>query len=139
MKKLIRNSSLLIIVCLVSCSDYLSVTPQGKVIPETDEEVASLIHRHINNIEGGDDMFVIGNFESIIQYESFADNFDANIKVGSIPAYAGDKINSRQYNFFLLKWSTQNAFCSWVSSLLKLKGSNHKFYDHLLHLDYTCC
>ena len=99
MKKLIRNSSLLIIVFLVSCSDYLSVTPQGKVIPETDEEFASLIHRHINNIEGGDDMFVIGNFESIIQYESFADNFDANVKVGSIPAYAGDKINSRQYNF----------------------------------------
>ena len=99
MKKLIRNSSLLIIVFLVSCSDYLSVTPQGKVIPETDEEFASLIHRHINNIEGGDDMFVIGNFESIIQYESFADNFDANVKVGSIPAYAGAEINSRQYNF----------------------------------------
>ena len=90
---------IIIFIVISSCSDYLSVTPQGKVIPETDEEFASLIHRHINTIEGGDDMFVIGNFESIIQDESFADNFDANVRIGSIPAYSGDKINSRQYNF----------------------------------------
>lgn len=81
------------------CKNYLDVQPQGKVIPKTDEEFAALIHTRINNIEGGDDMFVIGNFESIMLNESFTDNLDANVRIGNLAAYAGDKINTKQYNY----------------------------------------
>lgn len=84
------------LITLSSCKNFLDVQPQGKVLPKTDEEFASIIHNHINNIEGGEDQFVVGNFDGIIMYESFADNLDANVKVGNIAAYAGDKINNRQ-------------------------------------------
>ncbi len=90
---------LILALAISSCTNYLSVKPQGKVIPETDEEFASLIHNQINKIEGGEDMLVIGNFETILLNESFSDNFDANVKIGNIPAYAGDKINTKQYNY----------------------------------------
>lgn len=87
------------LVLLTGCKNYLDVQPQGKVIPETDEEFAALMHTQINNIEGGDDMFVIGNFESIMLNESFTDNLDANVRIGNLAAYAGDKINTKQYNY----------------------------------------
>lgn len=86
-------------VLLSGCKNYLSVQPQGKVIPETDEEFAALIHNRINSIEGGEDEYIIGNYDGIILYESFSDNLDANVKIGSIAAYAGDKINSRQLTY----------------------------------------
>ena len=56
---------LILALAISSCTNYLSDKPQGKVIPETDEEFASLIHNQINKIEGGEDMLVIGNFETI--------------------------------------------------------------------------
>jgi hypothetical protein len=76
---------------LIGCEKFLEVQPQGKVLPKTDSEFAALLHNHINDVEGGDDMCIIGNFENIITYESFADNLDANVKVGTIAAYAGEK------------------------------------------------
>lgn len=87
---------LLTVLTLSSCKNYLDVQPQGKVIPKTDEEFAAIIHNRINAIEGGEDQFVVGNFDGIILYESYADNLDANVKVGNLAAYSGDKINNRQ-------------------------------------------
>lgn len=92
-------TAMALLVLLTGCKNYLDVQPQGKVIPETDEEFAALMHTQINNIEGGDDMFVIGNFESIMLNESFTDNLDANVRIGNLAAYAGDKINTKQYNY----------------------------------------
>lgn len=92
-------TAMALLVLLAGCKNYLDVQPQGKVIPETDEEFAALMHTQINNIEGGDDMFVIGNFESIMLNESFTDNLDANVRIGNLAAYAGDKINTKQYNY----------------------------------------
>ena len=43
---------------LVSCSNFLNVKPQGKVLPQTDEEFASIMHNRICDIEGGYDEFV---------------------------------------------------------------------------------
>ena len=94
MKKILFTLACASLVC--SCKGYLTVQPQGKVIPETDEEFAAIIHNHVNNIEGGEDQFIVGNFDGIILYESFSDNLDANVRIGSIAAYAGDKINARQ-------------------------------------------
>lgn len=87
---------LISILYLGGCKGYLDVQPQGKVIPKTDEEFASIMHNRINDIEGGGDEYVIGNMDAILKYEAFADNLDANVATGNIPAYCGDKINSRQ-------------------------------------------
>lgn len=100
MKTVLKITYLLIAAAAFSsCKNYLDVQPQGKVIPKTDEEFAAIIHNHINSIEGGEDQYVVGNFDGVIMYESFADNLDANVKVGEIPAYAGDKINVRQSDY----------------------------------------
>jgi starch-binding outer membrane protein, SusD/RagB family len=87
---------IMLVLALSSCKNYLDVQPQGKVIPKTDEEFAAIIHNIVNSIEGGEDQFVVGNFEGVILYESFSDNLDANVKVGNLAAYVGDKINMRQ-------------------------------------------
>ena len=94
MKKILFTLACASLLC--ACKGYLTVQPQGKVIPETDEEFAAIIHNHVNNIEGGEDQFIVGNFDGLILYESFSDNLDANVRIGAIAAYAGDKINTRQ-------------------------------------------
>lgn len=91
--------TLLFCMCLTSCKGFLNVKPQGKVLPETDEEFATIMHNRINDIEGGYDEYVIGNMDVISRREGCADDLDANIKVGSITAYAGDVINHRQTDY----------------------------------------
>ena len=88
-------------VCMgiVSCNNYLNVKPQGKVLPQTDEEFASIMHNRILDIEGGDDEFVIGNMDVISRREGCSDDLDANIQIGSLKAYAGDVINNRQSDY----------------------------------------
>ena len=90
---------LLLSIVLTSCGGFLNVKPQGKVIPQTDEEFAAIMHNRINDIEGGADEYVIGNMDVISRREGCADDLDANIKVGSITAYAGDVINNRQTDY----------------------------------------
>ena len=90
---------ILIGALLSSCANYLNVRPQGKVLPETDEEFAAIMHNRINDIEGGYDEYVLGNMDVISRREGCADDLDANIKTGSIPAYAGDVINHRQSDY----------------------------------------
>jgi len=86
----------ILLLATVSCGNFLDVRPQGKVIPTTDEEFASIMHNRINEIEGGGDEYVIGNMEALVKFEGYADNLDANIKTGNIVAYSGDHINVRQ-------------------------------------------
>lgn len=96
-----RRLHMLILIgaLLSSCANYLNVRPQGKVLPETDEEFAAIMHNRINDIEGGYDEYVLGNMDVISRREGCADDLDANIKTGSIPAYAGDVINHRQSDY----------------------------------------
>ncbi len=91
----------IILACaiLTSCSGFLNVKPQGMVIPSTDEEFGAIMHRHIQDIEGGADDLIVGNMETIVRLEGIADDLDANIKVGSIPAFAGDLINTRMSDY----------------------------------------
>ena len=91
---------ILTLFTLVSCKGYLTVQPQGKVIPETDEEFASIIHRHLDNIEGGADQYILGNMETIARLEGCADDLDANIRPGNgLPSYAGEVINARMTDY----------------------------------------
>ena len=84
---------------LSSCANYLNVRPQGKVLPQTDEEFAAIMHNRINDVEGGYDEYVLGNMDVISRREGCADDLDANIKTGSMTAYAGDVINQRQTDY----------------------------------------
>lgn len=81
---------------LAGCKGFLDVQPQGLVLPKTDEEFAAILHNRIKDIEGGNDEYVIGNRETLVRLEGIADNLDANIKPGSLPAYVGETINSMQ-------------------------------------------
>ena len=86
-------------LCLASCNGYLNVKPQGKVLPQTDEEFASIMHNRICDIEGGYDEFVIGNMDVIARREGCADDLDANLVIGRLDSYAGEVINHRQTDY----------------------------------------
>ena len=92
-----RKTIYILAVCLslASCNGYLNVKPQGKVLPQTDEEFASIMHNRICDIEGGYDEFVIGNMDVIARREGCADDLDANLIIGRLDSYAGEVINHR--------------------------------------------
>ena len=90
-------AALALAVGAAGCKGYLSVRPQGEVIPETDEEFTAIIHSHLRDIEGGGDEYVIGNMDALTFLEGCADNLDANIRTGSnLTFFAGEEIDSRQ-------------------------------------------
>ena len=97
------SSAIILVLLAASCRNYLDVQPQGYVLPTTDDEFAAIIHNHIREIEGGGDEYILGNMERLLTFEGFADDLDANIRVGTnLPSYAGEKINSMQlrYSYF---------------------------------------
>ena len=90
------TAALIAAVLLQGCTGFLTVKPQGEVIPSTDEEFAAIIHYHLNEIEGGGDEFIIGNMETIARLEGCADDLDANILPGTnLASYSGELINQR--------------------------------------------
>lgn len=82
-----------------SCGSFLTVQPQGYVIPKTDEEFAAIMHNILKDIEGGGDEQVLGNMDVIARREGCADDLDANIKVGTLTSYAGEVINARMTDY----------------------------------------
>jgi hypothetical protein len=89
-----------LLLLLAGCTRYLSVQPQGEVIPKTDEEFAALMHGRIRDIEGGGDALVLGNMETVALFEGSADDLDANIRIGDgLISYAGEAINSRMSDY----------------------------------------
>lgn len=98
MKKILFHIAALL--PLSSCTGFLNVQPQGYVIPQTDEEFASIIHSILRDIEGGGDEFIVGNMEKVIRLEGCADDLDANVRIGTnVPSYAGEVINSMQLKY----------------------------------------
>ena len=90
-------AALTIAMSATGCKGYLSVQPQGEVIPETDEEFTAIIHNHLRDIEGGGDEYVIGNMDALKFLEGCADNLDANIRTSAnLTFFAGEEIDSRQ-------------------------------------------
>lgn len=88
------------VLSVTACVDFLSVQPQGYVLPKTDEEYASIIHTILRDIEGGGDEFIVGNLDKLIRLEGCADNLDANVRLGTnLPSYAGEIINSMQFQY----------------------------------------
>ena len=71
------------------CKRYLDVTPQGKIIPETEEDFEALLNNMLYAIEEGTDEDILGCYDRVILYESISDNLDANISAGRLTLYAG--------------------------------------------------
>ena len=95
-------------IVATGCTRFLTVQPQGEVLPQTDEEFASIMHGRIRDIEGGGDEYVLGNMETVARLEGCADDLDANIRTGNnLVSYAGEVINSRmsawRYSFEIVR------------------------------------
>lgn len=86
-------------LCVCACGNYLTVKPQGYVIPSTDEEFAAILHSHLQDIEGGADEYIVGNMDVIARLEACADDLDANITAGKLKIYSGEYINSRMLDW----------------------------------------
>lgn len=82
------------------CKRYLDVTPQGKIIPETEEDFEALLNNMLYAIEEGTDEDILGCYDRVILYESISDNLDANISAGRLTLYAGDVANNFQKGYY---------------------------------------
>ena len=85
---------------LSGCKRYLDVTPQGKIIPETEEDFEALLNNMLYAIEEGTDEDILGCYDRVILYESISDNLDANISAGRLTLYAGDVANNFQKGYY---------------------------------------
>lgn len=79
-----------------SCSNYLDVKPQGKIIPETAEDFSTIIHYWLNEIEHGNDYAIISSPGEVKSLEMYADDLNATLSSSTssyTPAYVGERIN----------------------------------------------
>ena len=91
-----RRLLLPLLLALSACTEFLTVAPQGVVIPTTDEDFAAIVHTLVNDVEGGGDPYLLGNMETLVTREGCADDLDANLVAGNnLPAFAGEEINRR--------------------------------------------
>lgn len=93
-----------ITLTLASCNAFLDVKPQGKVLPETDEEYLSVLNGMLYQVEtydAGEGTIIPGPTE-LADYEAITDNLDANLEdymggeKSGLPLYQGSEINKRQ-------------------------------------------
>ena len=66
-----------LLLAFPSCTKFLTVAPQGVVIPTTDEDFAAIVHTLVNDVEGGGDPYLLGNMETLVTREGCADDLDA--------------------------------------------------------------
>lgn len=103
MKQLIIKITVLLAVVSVSCNSYLDLKPYGQVIPKTPDEFASLLHSTLNEIDYGSDKIIIGNGSSVLDYECYADNLDANLTKypagNSLALYVGNSLSGMQNKY----------------------------------------
>ncbi|MDE5636324.1 MAG: RagB/SusD family nutrient uptake outer membrane protein, partial [Muribaculaceae bacterium] len=91
------------IACIMSsCSNYLDIKPYDKVIPETAEDFAAMIHYRLNQIDEGSDGSLIPAFSTTSSYDAgYGDDFEVCL-TGSggsrLPNYVGSKILSNGFN-----------------------------------------
>ena len=77
---------------LTSCTKYLDIKPYGEVIPKTADEFSSLLNTILEDIDYGEEE-IIGNPDSAVEFETYADNFEANLTIypagNSLALYVG--------------------------------------------------
>jgi hypothetical protein len=73
----------IILICAVaammqSCTHYLDIKPYGRTIPKTAEEFSALLHTHLNDIDVGEDEYMVGNASTSTDFDAAAgDDFEA--------------------------------------------------------------
>ena len=86
-----------------SCNSYLDLKPYGQVIPKTPDEFASLLNTMLYDIDYGNDRIIIGNASSVLEYECYADNLDANLTIypagNTLTLYVGSALNGMQNTY----------------------------------------
>lgn len=99
MKKIIL---LLAISGLVSCTDFLDMKPQNKVIPQTAEEYSALLNSELYDIEFGMSGYIILNYSEIYSLETAMDDLDINASPGpeGIPVYLGTIIHDFSPSYY---------------------------------------
>lgn len=61
-----------------SCTHYLDIKPYGRTIPKTAEEFSALLHTHLNDIDVGEDEYMVGNASTSTDFDAAAgDDFEA--------------------------------------------------------------
>ncbi|WP_418991375.1 RagB/SusD family nutrient uptake outer membrane protein [Alistipes sp.] len=86
-------------LALVSCKEYLDIQPYGQAIPKTADEFSSLLNSTLNKIDYGEED-IVGNVSSVMEYECFADNLEANLtsypEGNKLLLYVGSNLSMQQ-------------------------------------------
>lgn len=104
MKRFFILTLLPLFATFTSCKQFLDIKPNGKTIPKTADEFASLLHSRLNEIDyanSGDPL--IGNIASLADIEYFSDNLDANLTIypggNGASVYVGSRLNNQQTRY----------------------------------------
>ena len=85
-----------------SCDNYLEVKTYGKAIPKTSEEFSSILHRHLNSIDNGEDHVLLESSSDLVTMESITDNFNATLTLSggsTLQMYIGGSLNKKQARY----------------------------------------
>ena len=100
MKKTIIYTLMICAVAFTSCTKFLDIKPYGEVIPKTADEFSSLLNTILENIDYGEEI-IIGNPESAVELECYADNFETNLTSyptgNMIALYIGSHLSNKQH------------------------------------------
>lgn len=90
----------LVLACTwwTSCTEYLDIKPYGRTIPKTAEEFSALLHTHLNNIDEGQDAYLMGNSSMLLTWDAeCGDDFENCLTTGGgsqLKVYVGNVSNS---------------------------------------------
>ena len=91
-----------ITVFFISCDNYLEVKTYGKAIPKTSEEFSSILHKHLNSIDNGEDHVLLDNASALVSIESITDNFNATLTQpggSTLQLYIGGHLSNKQSRY----------------------------------------
>lgn len=134
MKKEKITLCLLVFACsllFTSCDDYLDVKPYGRTIPKTAEEFSALLHTRLNDIDSGDDEYIVGNATSDAIWDAACgDNFETCLKTstsslgGWLSTYVGNIVGSTKYVSYYSKPFEYIRDCNIVLSEMEDTGED---------------
>lgn len=104
MKRIYFLTLLPLLATFTSCKQFLDIKPNGKTIPKTTDEFASLLHSRLNEIDYAHlSEPLLGNISNMTDIEYFSDNLDANLNIfpggSNLPVYIGKKLNAQQTRY----------------------------------------
>lgn len=84
-----------------SCTNYLDIKPYDKVIPETPEEFSALLHNILNDIDEGDENYLVPNYSIASDFDvAFGDDFEVCLTEAGgsrLRTYLGNYIEHNGY------------------------------------------